>query len=166
MLLSCQEVQKRFDVFLDGETDGRMMRDLALHLTQCASCESELRLYERTHAAFVRFIEREVDRVDVARLWQGIQSGLSTVPVSRFARLGERVRDRVGSPWLAPAFAAAASFAAVVTIAGFRGNETPVVTAASNEAHIEHLDANASHVAVWSEPSERTTAIWFASHEP
>jgi hypothetical protein len=165
-LLSCPEVQKRFDVFLDGETDGRMMRDLALHLTQCVSCESDLRLYERTHAAFVGFIEREVDRVDVARLWQGIQSSLSTVPVSRVARLAERFRDRVGNPWLAPAFAAAASFAAVVTIAGLRGNDSQVVTVANNEAHIEHLDANASHVAVWSEPTERTTAIWFANHEP
>ena len=164
-MLSCQEVQKRFDVFLDGETDGRMMRDLALHLTQCASCEGELRLYERTHAAFVGVIEREVDRVDVTRLWQGIQAGLSTVPVSRVSRLAERWRDRVGSPWLAPALAAAASFAAVVAIASFRSAETPV-TVANNEAHIEQLDANASNVAVWSEPLERTTAIWFANHEP
>jgi hypothetical protein len=167
-MLACQEVQKRFDVFLDGETDGRTMRDLALHVTQCASCEADLRLYERTHAAFVAFIEREVDRIDVAKLWARIEPGLAAVRMSRVANLAERWRTRSGNRWLAPGLAAAASFAAVVTIAGLRGTtDEPAPTAiASNEAHIEALDANAPHVAVWSEPGERTTAIWFANHEP
>ncbi|MGH7802932.1 MAG: zf-HC2 domain-containing protein, partial [Candidatus Binatia bacterium] len=89
-MLSCQEVQKRFDVFLDGETDGRTMRDLALHVTQCTSCENDLRLYERCHAAFVAFIEREVDRIDVSRLWQGIEVKLDTLPVSRVSVLAAR----------------------------------------------------------------------------
>ena len=165
-MLACQEVQKRFDVFLDGETDGRTMRDLALHVTQCSACEADLRLYERCHAAFVGFIDAEVDRIDVARLWQRIEPGLGAVPVSRVTRLSERMRGR---SWVAPALAAAASFGAVVTLASFLKagpTETVVAQMPSNEAHIEALDANAEHVAVWSEPIERTTAIWFASHEP
>jgi hypothetical protein len=166
-MLSCQEVQKRFDVFLDGEADGRTMRDLALHVTQCVSCESDLRLYERCHAAFVGFIEHEVDRIDVANLWQRIRPGLAAVPEPWTTRVVSRWRDRPALTWAAPTLAAAASFAAVVAIGSYRSSATEPATAlASNEAHIEALDANAEHVAVWSEPIERTTAIWFASHEP
>jgi hypothetical protein len=167
-MLSCQEVQKRFDVFLDGETDGRTMRDLALHVAQCAACEGELRGYERLHVAFTGFLGREVDRIDVAALWTRIEAGLGAPPRRSWREsVGEWWQSRTGVPWVAPALAAAASFAAVVTVASLRatsGGEVPAV--ASNEAHIEQLDASASHVAVWSEPVESTTAIWFASHEP
>lgn len=167
-MLSCQEVQKRFDVFLDGETDGRTMRDLALHVAQCVSCEGELRGYERLHAAFTGFIGREVDRIDVAGLWTRIERGLGAPPRRSWSSaVQEWWQRRSGVPWVAPALAAAASFAAVVTVAGLRGateSAPPVVS--SNEAHIEQLEADASHVVVWSEPVERTTAIWFAGHEP
>lgn len=167
-MLSCQEVQKRFDVFLDGETDGRTMRDLALHVAQCNACEADLRGYERLHAAFSSFLAREVDRIDPAALWRRVEAGLGAAPRRSWREsIGEWWQSRPGVPWVAPALAAAASFAAVVTVAGLRSaSEGEVRAVASNEAHIEQLDATASHVAVWSEPVERTTAIWFASHEP
>lgn len=166
-MLSCQEVQKRFDVFLDGEADGRTMRDLALHVAQCLSCEGDLRLHERCHAAFTRWIQSEVDRIDVARLWHRIEPALSAPPRTSWRdALVERWRSRSGVPWVAPAIAAAASFAAVVTVAGLGSTTDEPSPLASNEAHIEQLDATAKHVVVWSEPIDRTTAIWFASHEP
>lgn len=168
-ILSCQEVQKRFDVFLDGETDGRTMRDLALHVAQCAACEADLRLHERCHSEFAGFLEREIDKIDVARLWARIEPELGApAGAGWWAALVERWRERPGISFAAPALAAAASFAAVVTIAGLRATEPTAAPAAlaSNEAHIESLDSDAEHVAVWSEPIERTTAIWFANHEP
>jgi len=168
-MLSCQEVQKRFDVFLDGETEGRVMRDLALHVAQCPNCEADLRLHERCHGAFVGFLEREVDKIDVARLWARIEPELAAPAGARWwATVSDRWHSRPGISFAAPALAAAASFAAVVTIAGLRATEPSAAPTAiaSNEARIESLDADAEHVAVWSEPIERTTAIWFANHEP
>jgi hypothetical protein len=37
---------------------------------------------------------------------------------------------------------------------------------ADNHAQIERIESNSPHVAVWSEPTEHTTAIWVASYEP
>ena len=38
--------------------------------------------------------------------------------------------------------------------------------AADNHAQIARIESNSPHVAVWSEPTEHTTAIWVASYEP
>jgi hypothetical protein len=40
------------------------------------------------------------------------------------------------------------------------------IRVADNHAQIDRIESSASHVAVWSEPTEHTTAIWVASYEP
>ena len=172
-LPNCQDFQKRMDLFLDGEVDGRTMRELALHVARCASCESGLREAERVQDVFTAAVHVEVDRVDVASLWRSIEARLDTPHLSLLGRLsllgwlGERWKLRAGFEFPALAVGAAAAVALVVGAALWSESRAPVPAAvvASNQADIDRLSSSASSVAVWTEPRQNTTAIW-VSYEP
>ena len=166
-MLQCQDFQKRFDLFLDGEVDGHTMRELALHVTRCLSCEAELRRSESLQERIAEAVESKVDRIDSEELWRSISTGLELPHPSAAARLRERWELRSG-PSLA-SLALAASVALAALVAGsiwLRPSTHPVSRLANNHAQIDRLDSSASDVVVWSEPEEHTTAIWVSSYEP
>lgn len=178
--LACQEVRKRFDVFLDGELDGRTMRELALHVTRCGSCEAELRGFEKVQETFVQAIDAEVDRLSVADLWSAIERRLDRPRPSVWSRLRE-LREE---PWRRAvplgAVAAAVLAMAVLVASPWRGEEVQApsgklqarssgaaqVKPVSNAARIERLESSADNVVVWSEPERDTTAIWVVDYSP
>ena len=166
-LPNCQDFQKRMDLFLDGEVDGRTMRELALHVARCPSCESGLREAERVQDVFSDAVHAEVDRIDVASLWRSIETRLEASPLPFLARLRERWKLRSGFEFPALAFAATAVVALVVAAALWSESTTPGPgpRIASNQADIDRLSSSASSVAVWTEPRQNTTAIW-VSYEP
>ena len=184
-LPTCQDFQKRLDLFLDGEVDGRTMRELALHVTRCPDCESELRQGERLQDVFGDAVRREVERVDVAALWRSIESAVEAPRLPLAMRLRERWETRSGLEMRFLAIAASAALAVVIVSALWPGSattpgtvqvaevgetgdvramiplgRTDLRTTASNKARIDSLSSSASAVAVWSEPRQDTTAIW------
>jgi anti-sigma-K factor RskA len=166
-MVNCQDFQKRFDIFLDGEVDGRTMRDLALHVSHCTSCEEELRQSENLQKLIAGSIQAGVDRVDAVELWRSIEAGLEAPPPSLAVRLRERWEFR--SRWELRTLAVAASALLAVVLAGtlWWAPAKPVATRlADNHAQIDRLDSSAPQVVVWSEPEQHTTAIWVASYEP
>jgi hypothetical protein len=166
---SCQDFQKRFDIFFDGELDGRTMRDLALHVARCRSCEDDLRRAERVQELFADVVRSTVDRIDVASLWRSIEAGLDAPNPSLLRRIAERwqTRSRVETG-VVTAFASAAIAAGLLV--SLTPTQAPAPTAAvasagPNRASIDRLESSAPAVAVWTEPDTQTTAIWVASYE-
>lgn len=164
---SCEDFQKRFDLFFDGEIDGRTMRDLALHVTRCRTCEEELRQNERLQEVVAAAVRAEVDRVDVSSLWRSIEGGLEAPQISLGVRLHERWDTRSGLEARFLALAGSAALA-MILFGAFWSRDIPAAPAAlaNNKAQIDSISSSAPHVAVWSEPKAQTTAIWVASYEP
>ncbi|MGH7819445.1 MAG: hypothetical protein ACREQ9_06720, partial [Candidatus Binatia bacterium] len=157
----------RFDLFFDGELDGRTMRSLALHVTRCRSCEDELRQSERLQEMFSQVVQAEVDAIDVAGLWRSIEQGLESPRLSPAARVRERWDFRSPMETRFLAVAAAAAFLLVVAGALWpEASEPARVQIADNKAQIDALSSSSSAVAVWTEPRQQTTAIWVAGYEP
>jgi len=164
--ITCDDFARLLDGFLDGELDAPSLRAMALHATHCRPCGEELEHAEKLSAAIVGAVESEAGRLDTSGLWAAVDSELATVPTpSRVERVREYLRAiRWASP--VPVLAASAVAAALIALsllpsAGVVVSE-PV---ADNHAQIERIASSAPHVAVWSEPSAHTTAIWVASYE-
>ena len=56
--MTCREVEKLLDLFLDGELEARAMRAVALHVTRCAACEALLQRLRAPPGARVRRHQR------------------------------------------------------------------------------------------------------------
>lgn len=167
-LPNCKDFEKRLDLFLDGEIDGRTMRELALHVARCPSCESGLREVERLQDAVAETVRDGVDHIDVAALWHSVEGRLDARPLPVLARLRERWGVQPAFEMPAMALAAAAAVVLVVAGAIWTRGALPVAetqVTASNKADIGRLSSSASSVAVWTEPRNQTTAIW-VSYEP
>lgn len=165
----CKDFQRRFDLFLDGELDGRAMRELALHASRCVSCEEELRICEGVQTVLAAAVDAELQRVDPAALWTGIRGRLEPIRPSVAVRVRERAERwlRFGADLAPPLWATAAALAVgVAALLWAWQPATRPVAVANNEARIDRLATSANDVAVWSEPEEHTTAIWVASYEP
>jgi hypothetical protein len=80
--LNCRDAERLLDTFFDGELDGRLMREAALHVTRCKRCEAEIADRERLQDLLVAAVEGEIAAVDPARIWDGVE-----------AAIGERVVD-------------------------------------------------------------------------
>ncbi|MGH7858043.1 MAG: zf-HC2 domain-containing protein [Candidatus Binatia bacterium] len=166
-LPNCQDFQKRFDLFFDGEIDGRTMRSLALHVTRCRACEEELRQSECLQEVVAQTVQAEVDGIDVAVLWRSIEGGLESPRLSLLARARERWEFRSPVEMRFLGLAATVALLLIVASALWPSASGPVpVSVVNNKAQIDTLSSSASAVAVWTEPRQQTTAIWVASYEP
>lgn len=164
----CHDFARRFDSFLDGEMDAHSLRGMALHASHCAVCGQQLERAETVQELLLSAVESEVERLDTSRLWSAISARLEASRPSlgvRLATFREHLRARP-----IPALALVGALAVVVAALLWpvsAGSPLPASEQlADNHAQIERIESNASHVAVWSEPSEHTTAIWVASYEP
>jgi len=163
---TCEDFARRFDGFLDGELDSHSMRAMAMHASHCPTCGGDLERAEKLQGLLVRRVESELDRVDTSGLWNAIEARLEP-PRSALRR---RVREYVGEQrWFAPLPALTLAGALAAAIAAWvvwpLSTSGPALVA-DNHAQIDRIESNSPHVAVWSEPTEHTTAIWVASYEP
>jgi len=164
--IDCEDFGRRLDGFLDGELDAASLRSMALHATHCRPCGEELDRSEKLSASIVRAVEDEVAKIDAAPLWNRIAAELPATPPSRMARVRESLRAiRWASPL--PVLAASGLAATLAALFLFRAQAEPVdpEIVADNQAQIERIASSAEHVAVWSEPTAHTTAIWVASYD-
>jgi hypothetical protein len=118
--MNCPEAESLLEAFHDGELDGRLMRDTAIHLAGCTRCVARLDEYERVHALVEESVEAELSGFDAGQVWAGISEALEPAPSRqstwrgfRLAAASTKVRGvLVGGPaedesgndsWLAPA---------------------------------------------------------------
>jgi hypothetical protein len=168
---SCQDFARRFDGFLDGEMDAHSLRAMALHASHCPACGVDLESAETLQERILKAVEGEVDRLDTSSLWATIEARLEPPRAPLRVRLRGYFEERSWSRPV-PALVLGGALAALVVtllwpvaLAPERFATAPVGLV-DNRAQIERIESNRSHVAVWSEPSAHTTAIWVASYEP
>jgi anti-sigma factor RsiW len=153
--MTCREVQKLLDLFLDGELEGRTMRAVALHVTRCPPCEAILQSFERLQDLVADTFTDVLAEVDFSSFWPRVASRIESVrrPFHLVPRLGE----------LGARSAIAAAVAAGLVVATLFWRGLPGGTArvrANNEVRIDSLRTEASSVALLSEPTSNTTVIW------
>lgn len=74
--MNCREAERLIDTFYDGELDGRSMRDAAMHITRCKSCEAALAQRERVQELLSSTIEHEVADIDLSSIWAAVEPTL------------------------------------------------------------------------------------------
>ncbi len=78
--MNCREADKLLDGYFDGELDGDAMREAALHVAHCGSCETELAQRERVQGLLRGSVADAVEGLDVDRIWQGIEAAIDEDP--------------------------------------------------------------------------------------
>jgi anti-sigma factor RsiW len=152
--MTCREVEKLLDLFLDGELEARAMRTVALHVTRCTACEAALQHLERLQEVVVETFTDAVNEVDFSRFWPEIATRLAPIRESWWSHL-----QRVG-PGVRSAIAVAVLIVALalgLAVAARRGATAAVV---NNQVRIDSLTSAAPSVALLSEPGSNTTVIW------
>lgn len=82
--MNCRDAERLIDTFFDGELDGRLMRDAALHVTRCKRCESEVADREAIQDVLRATIEEDLAAVDLGQIWLNVE----------VATFGGAARDR------------------------------------------------------------------------
>lgn len=97
--MNCREAEKLLDGYFDGELDGDAMREAALHVAHCGSCEAELADRERVQGLLRGSVADAVEGLDVDRIWQGVEaaiddgSGIARRPSAFWRNAGGRGRE-------------------------------------------------------------------------
>jgi hypothetical protein len=76
--MNCRETASLLETFHDGELHGREMREVALHVAQCADCGDQLAEWDKVHAALNAHVERSPQ--DLTAIWQGVEEGIDARP--------------------------------------------------------------------------------------
>ena len=172
MSMTCTEVEKLLEAFVDGELPGGAMRETARHLARCPSCETMAIRLERVQEAVRQAVLGEVGEPDTVASWNLIAPRLaasSSLPPwrERFGSLRERLRFR-GLPapvWIGTA--AAAIVAALLWAGGGQppGDRSQGFQLLARQARIDLLDAS-SNVRVWNQPDSGALVIWVDEQHP
>ena len=72
--MNCRESANLLETFHDGELDGRQMREVALHVSQCADCERQLLALEKVGEALRTSVAEAPE--DLSGLWGGIATAI------------------------------------------------------------------------------------------
>jgi anti-sigma factor RsiW len=157
--MTCREVEKVADLFVDGELEARAMRAVAMHITRCPLCEALIQRLERLQDVIGETFHDAVASVDFSRFWAGVSARAGDLQPSLLARWSAQL----ATPWRALAVAAAVA----VTVGGvllYRDTTLgPLAARANNQVRIDSLVADADSVALLSEPQSNTTVIWVES---
>jgi anti-sigma factor RsiW len=133
--MTCRDIEKLLDLFLDGELEARNMRAVALHVTRCEPCERLLQHLERVQDLVVESINEAVADVDFSRLWPGIAARADAAQRS-FGGVGERLRAEARRPAVIAAAMAAALLVSVIAL-WRAGMSLSVPTVTNNQARID-----------------------------
>ncbi|MBI3768595.1 MAG: zf-HC2 domain-containing protein [Deltaproteobacteria bacterium] len=159
--MTCREVEKLLDLFLDGELEARTMRTVALHVTRCEPCEALLQGLERLQDVVGDTIGDAVAEVDFARFWPSIAAEVDGVQRS-WRGLGGRVRALARTPLVIAAAMAAALVVSAIALWREMPAIPPPPTVVNNQVRIDTLTSDAPAVALLSESATNTTVIWIS----
>jgi anti-sigma factor RsiW len=166
--MTCSDVAKVLELFVDGELPGRTMRDVAVHLSRCQACARSNEGFEQLQEMVRATVVAEVGEPDGEAFWMAIAPRLTGGRPPLGVRLrgvaGRVVARRAPTPlWAAAGIAAAAVVAAAAFLwpgGAERGGEVarrPGV----EQARIDSLDARGG-VRVWNDPHSDAIVIWVA----
>ena len=161
--MTCRDVEKQLDLFLDGELEARAMRAVALHATRCASCEPALQRMERVQDLVAESFAEAVAEVDFSTFWPLLAARADSQarpPAGGFAALRASLRSRALRPLLATAAVVAAVWLVTEVWRMPWGPPLESVARANNQVRIDSLASDAHSVALLSEPTSDTTVIW------
>lgn len=163
--MNCREALPLLPLFVDGELEARQMRGLALHATRCTACEDELRRIERLQDAVAEFVNKQVDEVDLGRVWEGVAPRLGTPPMPLRMRLREWWQADERSWWLQLPVYAGAAAAVLLAIALWQSTSdvpgAPVeVAAVDNSVILDSVKSDAAGLALLREPETNTLVLW------
>ena len=161
--MTCREVEKVADLFIDGELEARVMRAVAMHVTRCAPCEAVIQRLERLQDAITETFEEAVASVDFSRFWTAVSVRAGELRPSGLGGWGRRL---LGSRVVTPARTAALAAAIALMLGALtlvRGITSPVHRRANNQVRIDSLTSDAHSVALLSEPQSNTTVIWIVA---
>ncbi len=74
--MTCREAERLIDTFFDGELEGRLMREAALHVTRCRRCETEIQDRELVHDLLKSSVEDEMAGIDLSAIWKGVEPAI------------------------------------------------------------------------------------------
>src|SRR5215475_2367842 len=83
----CAHTERLIPLLYDGELDGPIRRELSTHLAGCAECSRTLAVLGRGQELLRQAIEEEVDEIDFARFWKGVEEKLLVQPLPWTARM-------------------------------------------------------------------------------
>jgi hypothetical protein len=75
--VTCREAERLIDTFFDGELEGRLMREAALHVTRCRRCETEIQDRELVHDLLKSSVEDEIAAIDLSAIWKGVEPSIA-----------------------------------------------------------------------------------------
>jgi hypothetical protein len=84
--VTCREAERLIDTFFDGELEGRLMREAALHVTRCRRCETEIQDRELVHDLLKSSVEEEIAAIDLSAIWRGIEPSITVAGGERRGR--------------------------------------------------------------------------------
>lgn len=90
--MNCRDAERLIDTFFDGELEGRLMRDAALHVTRCKRCEGEIVDREALQDILRSTIEEDLAATELSQIWQNVEA-------ATFGSLEGR-RDADSAGWL------------------------------------------------------------------
>jgi hypothetical protein len=171
--MTCSDVERLLDAFIDRELPTPMLLEVARHASGCGPCDETVRQFAALGGAINQAIVGEAEALDLSSVWPVVSRRID--PLTTRRRFRERVR--VLPAWVVT-FAAAASLAVVMRQAmpQLAGWVTPQVaevtvpaptpppvqvarvTARPHQAVIDRLAGK--NVAVRSEPKGGSTMIW------
>ena len=161
--MTCREVQKLLDLFLDGELEARTMRGVALHVTRCPACEALLQRFERLQDLIADTFSDVLAEVDFSTFWPHVSSRIQSLRRPLLAAPAALL-DRLRAPAALTTLAAAAALALATLL--WRGAAPWQVPArVNNQVRIDFLRSDAPSVALLSEPATNTTVIWVVDGE-
>ncbi|MFM7736986.1 MAG: anti-sigma factor family protein [Alphaproteobacteria bacterium] len=74
--MNCREAEKLLDGYFDGELDGDSMREAAVHVAHCGSCEAELASRDRVQGLLRASVADSIEGLDFDRVWRGIETAI------------------------------------------------------------------------------------------
>jgi anti-sigma factor RsiW len=189
-MATCPHAERLIPLLHDGELAGPLRREMRSHLSTCLCCARALSALERGQELLSQVIDEEVEAINFANFWRGVEDRLGEIRPSWAIRFRLWVeRWHLTRPLYAPAWAVAATVLLTFGVLlqqqsasppsrlafrppGGTAEPPPVLqappgldpgfTLVSNQAEIESISSSET-VAVWSDPGNNSTVIWTGS---
>jgi anti-sigma factor RsiW len=75
--MNCRDAETLLDGFFDGELDDEKMREAAVHVARCGSCDAAIAERERVQGALRATVADDIEGLDLERIWRGVEAAMA-----------------------------------------------------------------------------------------